>query len=185
MLNRMAVLLLLLSLMLPFHLNAAVFTIDFDDFDDGFLSPPFVGSGSFSYEEPAADGVYFLENLTNFSFEFSFVSGETFTTDDMITPVEEVLIVVSNQGTQVNFANIFDGSPNTPSNGALDFENLNSDVLSFEPGDANPYVGSLYFMNEFFGEYTDASFIPVPGGILLFSSGLLVLAGYSRRRLFS
>ena len=153
----------------PLVSNAALIGINFDNNPDGFLDPPFVGTGTFGFDGTATDGIFDLSSLTNFSFDFDF-SGDTFSNTDIATPISEVLVVISGSGTRVNFANT--GPLSGPRGGSIDFTNLansSETVLTFQPGDGNPPLPTLYATSSFFGEYSGSpSTAPVPSTAFLF-----------------
>ncbi len=164
--------------------GAASFTIKFDDISDGILKPPFVGSGSFSFDGLATDGTFPLLSLENFSFDVDF-SGDVFSNAHIATPLDEVLIVISGIGTQVNFANI-NGAGSGGYGGSIDFDNANNVVeqfISFEPSYGTPPLANRYVTDSFFGNYgTSSTVIPLPPAIWLFGSGVLGLIGITRRK---
>lgn len=156
--------------------NAASIAVNFAHNDNDTHTPPFVGSGTFSFDGIAADGVFLLQNVSNFNFDFSF-SGDSFTNDDIETPLEEILIIISESGTQVNFSNT--GDLSGPSEGSIDFFNGNNNAeltLSFEPDG-----GDLYFTESFFGAYAPTA-VPAPAALWLFASGLIGLIGMSKKQ---
>ena len=162
--------------------NAAYFDIFFDDSSDGAVAPPIVGSGSFSFDGVATDGVFPLLSLTNYSFNFNF-SGNTFSNADINTPLSEILIVISGSGSQVNFANINEFGSGS-SSGSIDFFKPSNPVehtLSFEPSDGT-VIAIQYFTDNFFGDYGSLSNVPVPAAAWLFASGLTGVIGLARRR---
>jgi hypothetical protein len=160
--------------------NALSFTLNFDDTFNSTLNPPFVGTGNFSFDENLADGTYVLGDLTNVAFDIDF-SGDLFDETHVATPLEEVLIIISKAGQQVNFSNLLPFGSGFFS-GSIDFFNpANSDIiaLSFEPpafnGSLNAYAAAG-FVNSFSGNYAD----PIPTPALL--PGLLGMGLAALRR---
>ena len=138
----------------PFKANALTFNFNLDDTFDETVTEPFVGEGTFSFDGDPGDGTYALESLSNFDFSFSFTDGSSFTNADILTPIEEVLVIVSTTETErrVQFSNV-NPAGSTILNGSLDFANFDNETfLSFEPpglgGDLN-----LYAANEILGTY--------------------------------
>lgn len=151
-----------------FPAQALSFGFNFDNTIGGGVTPPFVGTGTFSFDGSVADGTYSLLDLTNFDFSFSFGT-DTFANSDIATPLSEILVLISNSGQQANFSNInlFGSGPFI---GSIDFLNLSNSSetrLSFEPPGLLRFGGNLdlYFTDSFFGNYTapaPATAIPTP-----------------------
>jgi len=114
--------------------SAAVFNIDFDNTFDNTLSPPFVGSGIFSFDGTATDGTYNLTSLSNYEFDFT-VGSSTFTNTDISTSdIGEVQVVIYDSGSQIYFSNSdSSGFGNGPLSGSIDFTGTSGDYLTFEP----------------------------------------------------
>ena len=138
----------------PFKANALTFDFNLDDTFDETVTEPFVGEGTFSFDGDPGDGTYTLESLSNFDFNFSFTDGSSFTNADILTPPEEVLVIVSTTETErrVQFSNV-NPFGSTILVGSLDFANFDNETfLSFEP----PGIGgdlNLYAANEILGTY--------------------------------
>ena len=138
----------------PFKAHALTFDFNLDDTFDDTVSEPFVGTGTFSFDGELEDGTYALESLDNFDFNFSFTNGSSFTNADILTPIDEVLVIVSTTETErsVQFSNV-NPFGSTELLGSLDFANFdNQTFLSFEP----PAIGgdlNLYAANEISGTY--------------------------------
>jgi hypothetical protein len=138
----------------PSKANALTFDFNLDDTFDETVTEPFVGEGTFSFDGDLEDGTYALESLSNFDFNFSFTDGSSFTNADILTPIEEVLVIVSTTETErkVQFSNV-NPFGSTELFGSLDFANFdNGTFLSFEP----PGIGgdlNLYSANEILGTY--------------------------------
>lgn len=141
-------------LIVPFKANALTFDFNLDDTFDETVTEPFVGEGTFSFDGDPGDGTYALESLENFNFNFSFTDGSSFTNADILTLMEEVLVIVSTTETErrVQFSNV-NPRGSTILNGSLDFANFDNETfLSFEP----PGIGgdlNLYAANEILGTY--------------------------------
>jgi hypothetical protein len=149
--------------------KALSFSFDLDDTFDTTVTPPFVGTGTFSFDEILGDGTYALSGLTNVDFAFNFVGGDVFDETHIDTPLSEILIIISKAGQQVNFSNT---SPfgSGFGGGSIDFFNpLNANLqsLSFEPpgfnGGLNAYFASGTTGDTFAGTYAE----PVPTPALL------------------
>jgi PEP-CTERM motif-containing protein len=162
-----------------------LFLFQFDNTPNGTVTPPIVGTGTFSFAIDPGNGTHALTSLGAFSMSFAFGSS-TFTQGNIVTPLSEVLVVLSTQGMnrRVQFSN------NNPSGfgsgifgGSIDFIN-GDNVLSFEP----PGFGGnldLYLMNQFFGNYLglqSPSAVPEPATMLLFGTGLVAVAAKVARR---
>lgn len=138
----------------PFKANALTFDFNLDNTFDETITEPFVGEGTFSFDGDLEDGTYALESLENFDFDFSFTDGSSFSNADIITPMGEVLVVISTTETErkVQFSNV-NPFGSTELFGSLDFANFDNETfLSFEP----PGIGgdlNLYSANEILGTY--------------------------------
>jgi hypothetical protein len=151
--------------------KALSFTFGFDNTSDGTVTPPFVGSGTFSFDGDPGDGQFALTSLTNYSFNFSF-GADTFTNANITTPIADIIVAIATNGSDriVNFG----GSGGGPNGGSIDFENLSNtsqSFLSFQPN-----FGSLYFTSSYFGTYAG---VVTPDAVPFeFSPGLgMVLLG--------
>lgn len=157
--------------------EAALFNFSFDNnFLDGTLSAPIVGTGTLSFSGNATAGTtVWLSSLSNLAISFSFGS-QTFDESDIATPLANVLVQFTSSGTDV-LAN-FGGLGGGPFGGSLDFTTPGSS-LSFQPD-----FGSLYFQDTF-GDYrgvlANTGAVPEPGSIALIGLAL-VAAGAARRR---
>ncbi len=164
------------------HARATTYDFLFDNTDDGILNAPFVGSGTVSFNEAAIDGTYAYNSLSDISMDFEFGAGNMFTEADIVTPLNEILFVISNGGQSLNFSNInpFGTGPN---GGAIDFANpTNGTELFFttEP----PGTGGnldLYFTDNFFGNY-GSQLVPEPISGMLALFGMGMAWGLNRRR---
>jgi MYXO-CTERM domain-containing protein len=159
--------------------SAAVFNFAFDSSPDSTVTAPLVGSGTFSFDGTATAGTVALTSLTNYAFSFTFGSN-TFTNADIQTPVANVQVQFTTQGTDlvVNFG----GSRGGPFGGSLDFTNGGA-FLTFQPN-----FGGLYGSGNFFGNYAGVAAaepstgVPTPMALGLFGLGLAGLAVVRRRR---
>jgi hypothetical protein len=165
--------------------QAASFNFSFDDSFDDTLTPPIVGTGTFSFDGNLGDGTYALTSLTNYLFSFNFGSA-TFGNNDISTPVSEVLITILNSGNRVIFSNIYpypNGSG--PHRGAIDFDNSSGDYLTFEPPYLRPFFPpTLYGSNLYTGTYlgiVSSSPTPVPTPALLPGLIGMSVAAFRRR----
>lgn len=138
----------------PFKAHALTFDFDLDDTFNDTVSEPFFGTGTFSFDGDLENGTYALESLENYDLNFSFTDGSSFTNADILTPLEEVLVIISTTDTErsVQFSNV-NPFGSTELFGSLDFANFdNQTFLSFEP----PGIGgdlNLYSANEILGTY--------------------------------
>ena len=155
--------------------HALSFDFEFDNTGDGTVTPPIVGTGTFSFDGDPGLGDFPLTSLPNFNFAFNFDT-ISFTNDNIATPLSSVLVRISQigNGLSVTFGGLGDG----PFGGSLDFID-GSNELSFEPD-----FGSLYFEqpDDFFGNYQGIVItVPtaVPGPLPLLSVGAAF--GFSRK----
>jgi len=154
--------------------HALVFQFQFDNVPDGLpLDPPIVGSGSFSFDGDPGAGSFALTSLPNYTFSFRFDDGNAFGNADIITPLSEVLVLISQTGYtyDLKFSNTNpSGFGGSLFGGSIDFDNTLS-VLSFEPPG---YGGNLdlYASSSYFGSYSATAAVPsstasVPGPLPL------------------
>jgi hypothetical protein len=144
---------------------ATTFHFQFDDSGggpDGTVTPPIVGEGTFVSPVDLAPGTYDLSSLTGFSMDFSFPSTTTFSTADIVTPVDEVAITITQFAPAVERLIFTESGPppccdGGPLSGSLDLVNPSGFGLSFEPtafGGNNLYVALDPIGNELdFGNY--------------------------------
>lgn len=155
-----------------------IFNFDFDNSPDGLITPPLVGTGTFSFDTDPGDGSHALTSLGPYNFSFTF-GLSTFTESNLMTPVGEVLVVLSTAGPvrRVQFSNSNPGGPSGPSGGSIDFFD-GSKYLSFEP----PGIGNLdlYLMDGYFGNYVGTS-VPEPSTYAITLAGL-AWGGFSKWR---
>lgn len=116
--------------------HALSFDFQFDNTPDGTVTPPIVGTGTFSFDGDPGLGDFALTSLPNYNFEFNFGSS-SFTNADIATPLANVLVRISLIGSDLSVG--FGGSRGGPNAGSIDF-NKAGEILSFQPD-----FGSLYF----------------------------------------
>ncbi|MEM7311558.1 MAG: PEP-CTERM sorting domain-containing protein [Planctomycetota bacterium] len=173
--------------LLASSLPAATYEFDFDNVDDGVVSAPFVGTGFISFDQDLPDGTHAYSKLTNVSIGLAF-GDDVFKEIDIVTPLDEILVVISNHGNNLNFSNSNEFGTGD-FNGAVDFVNLDNQsslALSTEPpgtgGNLDRY-GTIdeYGYPQFFGNY-GATLVPEPASeiLLLMSLGIGFL--FVRRR---
>jgi hypothetical protein len=150
--------------------SAAVFNFTFDNTGfDQTVTPPFVGSGTLSFDGTATVGTYSLASLSNLNINFSFTNGSSFSLADLDSPS-----MLFNSG-----ISIFDlGSGNlglVNTGGVLRFKN---DSLAFEPTSSinstigfasNSSVVHQYLNNGVGGSYnaiSSAQLVPEPFTII-------------------
>jgi hypothetical protein len=165
-----------------------LFVFQFDASPDGLISPPLVGTGTFSFANDPGDGTHLLTSLGAFSMSFTFGT-DSFTDVDIATPLGEVLVILSTTGPdrelQFSNTNAFGSGPFA---GSLDFINVSDDNLSFEP----PGFGTgLIFYSESSqllqfpsGDYMALQVVPESASFVLLATGiagLIVFARYRRR----
>src|SRR4051812_43251188 len=94
-------------------------------FQFGFEDVPgdnvLVGSGSASFAADPGDGTFALASLGPFVLSFAFDDGAAFTEADIVTPLSEVLVVLSTTGTtrRLQFSNAGDFGSG-PNGGSID-----------------------------------------------------------------
>ncbi len=111
--------------------NAITFDFRFDDTNDGTVTSPIVGTGSFSFDDPG-NGTFDFFSLSNRDLFFEIGNDTWDDTDIETTSGTEVEI----SGTSGNRTLVLTGNGNGPSNGSLDLvDNTNSNniALSFGP----------------------------------------------------
>jgi hypothetical protein len=166
--------------------NAGIFQLEFDNVGNGLpLNAPIVGTGTVSWTGPNVDGTFPVLSLPNFDVMFDF-GGDTFTLADATTPLSEVLVLVSGNGTELFFSNT--GAVSGGFLGAFDFvdgdmSNATNSILSFEPPGFSQPPPSLYYVGNrmsqtYFGDYDAVSSTVVPEPMALTVWGSLMIVGF-------
>jgi hypothetical protein len=106
--------------------SAAVFNFTFDNTFDATLTPPFVGSGTLSFDGAATVGTYSLASVSNLNMNFSFTDGSSFSITDVTSNLATSGISIFNSGSG-NLGLVFTG------NQVLTFINNSSQQFGFEP----------------------------------------------------
>jgi hypothetical protein len=157
--------------------QALIFAFEFDETPDTTVTPPIVGTGTFSFDGNPGPGTFALTSLPNFNFLFNFGS-ESFSNADITTPLANILVGITVVGS--DYSVNFGGSRGGPLGGSIDFDNSNK-FLNFQPD-----FGSLYFtapspqftaLEQTFGTFQGLT--PVPGPLPLFGAGAAF--GFSRK----
>lgn len=164
----------------PLKSQALTFDFEFDNSPNSTVTPPIVGTGTFSFDGDPGDGIFALTSLANFDFSFDF-AGITFTNANIATPLSNILAKISTIGSDRSVT--FGGSTSGPFGGSLDFVNAGIG-LSFQPD-----YGSLYFTtNNGFGTYqgviqAPTTSVPEPGSVLaLLGVGLGALVSQKKKQ---
>ena len=124
---------------------ATDFTFQFDGvglFDDeslplgdGPITPPVLGTGSFTSATDLGPGTYDLSSLSGFTFTFT-VNGDTYTQADIVTPLDGVAVRITDTGGGIERLFFTEsGGPDSnsgPNGGSLDLSD-GINFLSFEP----------------------------------------------------
>lgn len=170
--------------------HAVTFNLLYDgDADQTLDANDIVGTGTFSYDGPAAAGSFALSSLTGITFD-AIVRGTAFSTADIRADSDLTGIVVFSLGGG-EFGLAFSGNRSGVVGGSLDLRN-DLGILSHEPtvalddsvgccggtGTVNQYITFLGSVSAS-GDYWAAT-IPEPSTGLLVIAGLLGLAGWHR-----
>lgn len=175
--------------------SAVTYDFTFDNIDDGMTVEPFVGFGSLSFDGGnPGDGSFAYNSFSNLELQFVFSAvGSDFTEADAITPLDEVLLVFSDNGRILQFGNV-NPSGSGEFNGAIDF--LREDMMVFGLSTEPPGIeGNLdrYFLGVFpnavtdppdiiqFGNYRGV-LVPEPNGIAFSVIGLVMTCLFFRSR---
>ena len=158
--------------------NALTFSFNFDNTFDDTISEPFVGTGTFRFDGDPGDGTFDLESLPNFDFDFNFENGLIFSNEDIVTPLEEVLVIVSSTENErrVQFSNI-NPVGSTILFGSIDFIDFDNQIaLSFEPpafgGNLNTYA-AFAGQNQTLGTYKGVAVPEFNSNLSLLGLGVL------------
>lgn len=123
-----------------------VFPIRFDDkglaSSASLPSPPFVGQGTFAFDDALADGSYRFDDLSNPALTVV-IGSEVFTLADTVVYDPRLAVVIYDNGTRF----YFDGpqARNSSLGGSLEITNATFSTLAFEPSGYTPPPYSLYF----------------------------------------
>jgi hypothetical protein len=143
--------------------SAAVFNFTFDNTFDYTVTPPFVGSGTLSFDGTATVGTYSLNSLSNLNMNFSFTDGSSYTITDL-----DSLSMLSNSGISIfdrgsgNLGLVTTGAVLRFKNASLNFEptsNIN-DPVAFFSNDSNAAVVHTYVNNNVGGSYNATAVAP-------------------------
>lgn len=171
--------------------SAVVFNFTFDNTFDATLTPPFVGSGTLSFDGAATVGTFSLNSLSNLNMNFSFTDGSSYGIADLNTNLSNAGISVFDPGSG-NLAVVFTGNGGLSQSGSVDFSN-SFGVLTFEPtiSISNPTgccggdgFTNLYQNGSLQGSYSTvnaAQQVPEPATILG-SLTAFAYAAYSKRK---
>ncbi len=115
--------------------GVGLFDDDFMPLGDGPITPPVIGSGSFTSATDLAPGTYDLSSLSGFTFTVT-VNGDTYTDADITTPLDGVSIRITDVGGGIERL-FFTESGTADSNAGLNGGSLDlsdgTNFLSFEP----------------------------------------------------
>jgi hypothetical protein len=164
--------------------SAAVFNFTFDNTVDQTVTPPFVGSGTLSFDGTATVGIYSLASLSNLNVNFSFTDGSSYTIADLNSGTNLSLIGISifDLGSG-NLGLVTTGNVLRFKNSSLNFEptsNIN-DPINFS---TNSSVVHGYINNNVGGNYNAvgaAQQVPEPATILG-SLAAFAYAAHSKRK---
>jgi hypothetical protein len=167
--------------------SATTYAFSFDNLDDGSVMAPFVGKGTMSFDETLSDGEHPFTSLTNVNINFLF-GNDAFKDVDIVTPLDEVLVVISNNGQSLNFSNV-NGYGGGPFVGSIDFVNPNNQKtlgLSTEPPDFGGNLDLFLTIDpsgypQYFGNY-GGTLVPEPGTGFMLLAAMVSFAFFTRRR---
>src|SRR6476469_2529416 len=108
-----------------------VFNFQFDSagifVPDDVLTPPIVGTGTFTSPVDLTAGTYDLSSLAGFGLTFIFQDGNTYTAADISTPLTGVGVQISDLGGGIERLVFIEtggaGSDGGPHSGSLDLDN--------------------------------------------------------------
>ena len=165
-----------------------VFNFQFDSaglfVPDDVLTPPIVGTGTFTSPLDLTVGTYDLSALAGFGLTFSFLDGDTYSAADISTPLSGVAVQITDVGGGVERLVFVEtggaGSNGGPHGGSLDLDNANG-FLSFAPSFFGTY---LYQETGSGGRYValSAAAVPEPSTLLLLGGTLSGLLAWHRRK---
>ena len=141
--------------------QAITFDFTFDGTNNGSVTAPIVGTGTFSFDDPGGTGTFDFFSLTNRSLFLDFGGGNTFDDTD-ITTTSGTLVEIT--GTPGSRSLVFTGDGNGAFGGSLDLiDNTNTTEtgLNFGPTGAE----GLYGTPSFFGDYEAVEATSVPFGV--------------------
>jgi hypothetical protein len=168
-----------------------VFSFQFDQTPDATLTPPIVGTGTFSFTTDPGDGTFPLTSLGPFVMSFT-LGSTTYTADDIDTPLGEILVVLSTTGSErrLQFSNT-NAFGNGLLGGSIDFFNADGEELGFAPPGLGAGLNlfaesSLCDLGTSCGTYLAVTAaVPEPSSFALVGTSLVALligAGVIRRR---
>jgi hypothetical protein len=159
------------------------FNVEFDNTFDGTLTPPIVGTGTFTLASDPGNGTFAFDAISPV-LDFT-INGVNFTNADIMSDTSLVLLVLSDYSAtqrRLQFSDTGFGGGG-PNGGSIDFANAGG-LISFEPS----YVGAglnLYFDGVGSGSYLALSGtgdVPEPGTLALLAGMGVVGVGILRRR---
>eukprot|EP00804_Cyclotella_cryptica_P015401 CCRYP_008020-RA/>CCRYP_008020-RA protein AED:0.09 eAED:0.09 QI:238/0.66/0.75/1/1/1/4/98/305 len=131
--------------------EALSFAFEFDNTADSTVTPPIVGTGTFSFDSDPGPGTFALTSLPNFNFLFNFGS-QPLSNADISTPLANILVRITGVGS--DYSVNFGGSGGGLYGGSLDFvHSSNGDGLTFQPNFGLLYgsVGTIVTFGTFQG----------------------------------
>lgn len=159
-----------------------IFDVSFDGTFNSTLTPPFVGSGTVSFDQVLGDGTYLLTGLNNLKMSFT-IGADTWTYADIVAPNPSLSITIYDAGK--NF--YFNGPPSSsPFLGAADFINASGDGLTTQPNTVGSPPFNRYIVVSTTGVILRGTYgvatVPEPASILFVGMGALGLLWQGSRR---